>query len=344
MKALFIGLGGIGQRHLRNLKDAVPEVEIIAFRQRGLNFVLNDKLEVSEGENLEDKYDIAVYHDLDEALTQNPDIAFITNPTSRHIAVALRAAHAGCDLFIEKPLSNNMENVSDLLDVIDKKGLVSFVGYQNRFHPCIKKTKELLENKVIGEIVALNVEIGEDIRLWHKYEDYRGMYAARKDLGGGVAVTQIHEVDYIQYLFGMPLSVYAIGGKLSKLEIDVEDTVSALLKYELNGMQIPVHIHEDYIQAPPSRTCKIIGNNGKIFFDLLKASIIVHDSDANIILEQTFDKFTRNDMFKEELELFLSDVKERRESFLSAKEGVKSLKIALAIQESIETGEVIKLQ
>ena len=344
MTVLFIGLGAVGQRHLRNLIKLIPDVKIIAYRQRGLNFVLNDKLEIIDGENLEEKYNITVYHDLGEALAQKPDIAFITNPTSLHIETALKAAEAGCCLFLEKPISHNMNNVQKLLNIINEKQLVSFVGYQNRFHPCIKKAKELLDAGVLGDIIALNIENGEDIRSWHKYEDYRGAYAARKELGGGAAVTQIHEIDYVHYFFGMPLSAYAIGGKLSSLEINVEDTVSVLLKYNLKGKHIPVHIHEDYIQTPPSRSCKIIGDNGKLIFDLINNSIIVYDAKANVVFNETYVDFVRNNMFEEELALFLDCVKERRDSFLPAKEGVKSLKVALAIQKSLETGEIIKIE
>ena len=343
MKALFIGLGGVGQRHLRNLVQLVPDMEIIAFRQRGFNFVLNDKLEIIEGQNLEEKYNITVYHNLDEALAQKPDIAFVTNPTSLHVEAAIKVVRAGCDLFLEKPISHNMNNVQELLNIISANKLVSFVGYQNRFHPCVKKAKELLDMGVLGDIIAVNIEVGEDIRTWHKYEDYRGVYAACKELGGGVTVTQIHELDYVQYFFGMPISVYAIGGKLSSLEIDVEDTVSTLLKYNFNGRHIPIHIHKDYIQSPPSRTCKIIGDKGKIFFDLINSSLIAHDGMAKVIFEEKYAGFIRNDMFKEELSMFLNCVKERRESFLTAQEGVKSLKIALAVQKSFETGKVIEI-
>jgi len=344
MKVLFIGLGSAGQRHLRNLLKLDPDVEIIAFRQRGLTFVLDDKLEVQENQHVEKKYNIRVFTDINEALGQNPDIAFITNPTSMHIESALKAAQAGCDIFLEKPISHNMDNINELLSVIDDKKLISFVGYQNRFHPCIKKVKEVLSNNIIGDIIAVNAEVGEDIRLWHKYEDYRGMYAARKELGGGVAVTQIHELDYIQYLFGMPESVYAVGGKLSSLELDVEDTAGVLLRYSINGKSVPVHIHMDYIQSPLSRTCKIIGDKGKLQVDLITNSIIAYDSTGSIILCDEYNNFTRNDMFIEEMELFISCVKERCNSLMTVREGVKSLTVALAIQESIITGEIIFLQ
>jgi len=105
MKALFVGLGSIGQRHLRNLKKILGDsVEILAYRVLREVPMLNDQLQVVDGGSIKDKYDVAEFDDLDKALAQKPDIVFITNPGNLHIEVARKAAEAGCHLFIEKPL------------------------------------------------------------------------------------------------------------------------------------------------------------------------------------------------------------------------------------------------
>ena len=59
--------------------------------------------------------------------------------------------------------------------------------------------------------MAVRIEIGEYLPGWHTYEDYRRMYASRADLGGGVVLSQIHELDYVYWLFGMPKRVFAWG-------------------------------------------------------------------------------------------------------------------------------------
>ena len=97
----MVGLGGIGQRHVRNLKEIMgPEVDIIAYRVRKQSDVLTDQLKIEEGAKLEDKYSIISFADFDEALDQNPDIVFVCNPSSMHIPIALKAAERGCSLFI----------------------------------------------------------------------------------------------------------------------------------------------------------------------------------------------------------------------------------------------------
>lgn len=345
MKALFVGLGSIGQRHLRNLVEIMgQEVEIYAYRVKRAGFILNNKLEIIDHDNLESRFHIHVVKNLDEAWQTGMDCVFICNPTSFHMDIMLEAAEHNCHIFVEKPLSHSLENLERLERLIAEKNLITFIGYQNRFHPCIKKTKSLLLEGVIGRIIMVSAEIGENVKQWHKYEDYRTMYACRKDLGGGVVLSQIHELDYLLSFLGMPKSVYAVGGKNSDLEIDVEDSADILLRYCIEGNNIPVNIREDYLQNPPVRACKIVGTKGKIEFDLLESHIIVYDNEGRIYFEKTYE-FERNDMFVEELKIFLNAVKKEKYTgeLIPVSEGVKSLKVALAVKRSMDSGEIIEL-
>src|SRR5262249_19596141 len=149
-------------------------------------------------------------------------VTFVCNPSSLHVPVALAALGAGSHVFVEKPLSNNTNNVDVLIAEAKRTGLVGYVGCQFRFHPAVKDLQRSLETGGIGRVLAVRAVVGEYLPGFHLYEDYRSMYAARRDLGGGVVLTQIHELDYLSLLFGMPRRVFAIGGHLSKLEVDVE--------------------------------------------------------------------------------------------------------------------------
>jgi len=101
MKILMVGLGGIGQRHVRNLRELFGDkIEILAYRVRGLKQTLTDTLKVEEGVDLEQKYQITSYRQWEEALGQKPEVVFVTNPSSLHIDIALQAAERGCHLFI----------------------------------------------------------------------------------------------------------------------------------------------------------------------------------------------------------------------------------------------------
>jgi predicted dehydrogenase len=346
MRVLFCGLGSIGQRHLRNLLEITSgDIEVLAYRARGQQITLRDNLTVEEGINLEEKYNVRTFTSLNEALKYHPEIVFITNPSSLHQEI-LKALldKSNADIFVEKPLSHTLDGLPELVEKAKRKGIKVFVGFQNRFHPCIIRAKELLDSRAIGSIMAANLEVAEYMPGFHKYEDYRDLYTSRKELGGGVVLTQIHEIDYAYHFFGMPQIIYAMGGKHSHLEIDVEDTASILLGYNCHESQFPVHIHMDFIQNPPSRGCKIIGSHGRIEFDLINLSIVCFDENGDVKLKETYDKFNRNDMFIEELELFLSIRRGETEPTLTMEDGMRSLEIALAVKQSMKEKRIINLR
>jgi len=344
MKILMIGLGSIGQRHVRNIRKCYGDsVEIIAYRVRGLHHTFSDTMQIRDGVSFEEEYGVTAYYDLSEALVERPDVAFITNITSEHIPCAIKAAEAGCDIFLEKPISTSMEGISKLQSIIAEKKLVVGVGFQNRYHPCLKRLKELLSQNVIGNILSVDVEMGERLITMHSYEDYRGTYMAQKRLGGGVIFNQqIHELDYISWLFGTPVSVYSVNGKFSDLEIDVEDVCSSLYVVEREGRRIPVYAHADFLQSPPVRRCKVIGSEGRLEVDLLKPSLNIIKSEQEPV-HHNFDNFNRNSMFIDELNDFFECIKSRKMPAISLDAGIISLKMALGAQKSSETGDIINI-
>lgn len=344
MKILMVGLGGIGQRHVRNLVALLgADLELIAYRTRKLSTVLTDRLQVEPGSDLESKYHIRAFDRLEDALAQGPQAAFICNPSSLHLPVALQAARAGCHLFIEKPLSNDLQGVEELAALIEQKHLAAFVGYQMRFHPCLQRLHALLSEGAVGAPLAVRAEVGEYLPGWHTYEDYRQMYAARRDLGGGVILSQIHELDYLYWLFGLPRRLFALGGHLSSLEIDVEDTASILMECASHGRNFPVHLHQDYLQRPPSRTCQVIGERGKILVDFHALSVRRYAGDGQLAEESAYPEFQRNQLFLDELAHFLACVRGEAQPLVNLREGAQSLRLALAARQSLETGQVVEL-
>lgn len=343
MKALFIGLGGIGQRHLRNLHALLgKDLQIAAYRVRRNKIVLTDQLKVSEGESLEEKYSIRTFGDLSDALAWKPHLAFICNPSKLHLPCAMKAAEAGCHLLIEKPLSHDLEGTEELAVLLEAKGKIGMVAYQLRFHPLIKSVREILETKVLGRIISVSAEVGEYLPGWHPYEDYRQMYASREDQGGGVILSQIHEMDYLYSFFGLPKRIFALGGHLSSLEIDVEDTASVLMECFVNGQNIPVHLHQDYIQRPPSRGLKIVGNDGMISIDF-RSLTLAHYRMGELVHREAYPELPRNQLFMDEMKHFLACVRGEEKPIVSVRDSMQSLKMALAAKESLRTGQPITL-
>ena len=343
MKVLMVGLGSIGQRHLRNLKALLGnDLEILAWRSRGRQDVLTDQLVVQPDVQLDTFYGIKVFDDLEVALRAKPDVAFITNPTGLHMPAAIAVARAGCHLFIEKPLSHTLQGVDELLALVEAKGLIAAVGYNMRFHPALRLMKSLLDNGTIGSLLAVRFEQGEYLPGRHPYEDYRDTYTAHRALGGGLLLSQIHELDVTYWLFGMPARVFALGGHWSNLDIDVEDVTSLLLECCYDGRALPVHVQQDYVRRPPVRRYEIVGERGILVADLLRPDVQLTLAPGESTVHQ-FEQFQRNDMFTEELKHFLRCLRREETPAVGIREAAQSLRIAVAAKQSLVEGGVVRV-
>ena len=330
MKFLIIGLGSIGKRHITNILKVEPNSQFSAFRQRNL---LSD--------DFAKKYNITVYKDLKEAFDNKYDAVFITNPTSEHIPFALKAAKNDLNLFIEKPISSSFEGINDLRNMVKKKKLITFVGYNMRFHPAIKKIKDSVAHGVLGKLYFARLQVGEYLPDFHPGEDYTRGYSARKSLGGGALLTLIHELDYLLWFKGKPRNLAAMMSKVSNLKIDVEDNAELLLAYE-DGFIAEININ--YLLKDHRRNCLIAGEKGLLDFDYYKNELTFFDNEKRkkTILWKD-DSFQRNDMYLEEIKHFIGCLKKNRNTDIDLEEGLKSLKVALKAKESHEKNKFLKL-
>ena len=283
MKILFVGLGSIGQRHLRNLKKFFPKFKILAYRKLNRKLSLNNKNRVLKFD-LNKRYNIKVFRNFEKALIEKPDAIFICNPTSMHMKYALAAAKKKIHVFIDKPLSHNLKNVKKLEKIVIKNKIIFMVGYQMRFLKSLNFIKNQIDKNSLGKLCGANIYNGEFLPDYHKYEDYKKTTMAQKKLGGGVINSQIHELDYCIYLFGKPKKVYAFGGRLSKLNIDVEDYVNSLINFEKDN--ISVNLTLDFFQRPPIRKMLITGTKKSLFWDYYKNEIVINDYLSNKILKK----------------------------------------------------------
>ena len=250
-------------------------------------------------------------------------------------------AKAGIDIFIEKPLSNSMKDIHKLSKIVKNKKIKIMIGCNFRFHECIMKIKELLEKNKIGRVIFARVEWGSYLPDWHPYEDYTKSYASRKELGGGVTLTCIHEIDYLHWFFGNVDEVSSFTGKYSDLKMDADDLSAILLRFKNN---IIAEIHLDHFQKPEFRNCKIVGTKGTIYWDSDTNEVRLFDKSKNKWIKQLNVKnYKRNDMYVNELEHFLKCVIEEKNTVNDLDDGVKTLKIALAVVKSSKTKRVVKI-
>jgi predicted dehydrogenase len=329
MKFLICGLGSIGRRHLRNLRQ-LGEQEIILYRTR--LSTLPD----------EDLAGFTVFTDLDEALKQKPDGVIISNPSALHIPVALAAAKAGAHLLIEKPVSHNLEGIAELAEVMKQQGTRALVGFHFRYHPVLREIKAELESDTLGKPLSASAHWGEYLPGWHPYEDYRKAYAGRADLGGGVTLTLSHPIDYLHWLLGEVKAVSATLSKLSRLEIDVEDNAEITLHFAEGAIG---QLHLDYYQRPTRHTLEIRCTEGTIDWDNSNGTAKVYQASTDSCREFTLPEgFERNDLFLAEMRHFI-EVIQGAQPVCSLEDGAVALQTALMAHNSSRNfSKLVKLE
>lgn len=318
---LFVGCGSIGRRHIRNLKKLVA-CRILAYRIR--KEPLGD---------FEREFEIESFYDLGTALDQKPEAVFVTNPTRFHMLVALEAARRGCHLFIEKPLSHDLEHVDELIRICDAGNLVALVGYKMRFHKSILLIKGLIDRGEIGKVLTVRSYYGGYLPDWHPWEDYRRMYSSRQDLGGGVILDATHEIDYLYWMAGDVAEVKSFYGKLSSLEIDTEDTAEILFRFHSGAFG---NVHMSYAQRPEIRRCEVVGTLGTALWDQYRKTV-----DVYLMTKGRWESFpegdsydTNTDMFIEEMKHFLACLERKERSILTLRDARRVLEIALEVKNN----------
>ena len=154
----------------------------------------------------------------------------------------------------------------------------------------------------------------------------------------------IHEIDYACWIFGIPSTVFAVGGHLSALEMNVEDTASILMSCSNGDVAIPVHIHLDFVRRPRTRTLKIVGDQGSIFWDYYANSLRIFDTSMNSWKTISLEGFERNQMFVDEMQHFVRSIQGKEAPKIQLMDGIRSLAVAIGIKNSISTGEVVEIK
>ena len=329
---VVIGCGSIGKRHLQNLL-ALGAGALVAFDVRA-----------DRREEVRARFpQIEVVDELDQAWAHRPDVAVVAVPTRWHVPLALQAAEAGCHLFIEKPLSDRLDEELDrLLERVTARRLVTLVGCNLSFQPGLITVKRLLQEGAVGRVVAARAEAGQYLPDWHPAEDYRSGYSARRELGGGVILDAIHELDYLCRFFGDVDAVACMAGQLSHLDIDTEDTAAILVRFASGTIG---EIHLDYVQRAYSRGCRIIGDQGTITWDYVTGQTRWYAAATR--RWETYANppdWEPNRMYVEEMRHLARCVTEGERPLVDVMEGARVLGVALAAKASVATRQMVDLR
>lgn len=326
MRVLVIGCGSVGMRHMRNL------------RKLGVTDVTVVDTAADRRERAQQECDARPFDSLDAALESGADVALVTTPTHLHVPIAMQAARAGCNLFIEKPLSHTEEGLDELIDEVRRHRLVTMVACNMRFHHGPATIKRLLDKGAIGKVISASLEFGQYLPDWIPDLDYRQRYSAHSSMGGGIVLDSIHEIDYARWLFGEVTEVFCYGGKLSYLDIDTEDSANILMKFEA-GFSAMVHV--DYIQRDYARSCKVVGEEGTILWDIGASLRWLSTRTKKWSVIEPPESYNINEMYMEELRHYLDCVEQGKKTALDVEEAARVTRLALAIKQSMNTGQKV---
>lgn len=286
MKICFFGLGSIGRRHLKNLHAITAEknisLEIHAFR----NSARASEKDISTLISKE------VYSEKD--LPDDYDAVFITNPTNMHYKTIQLIQNKTKNIFIEKPLFDDRHY--NLKSLEFKTEGTYYVAGPLRYNNVIQKLKDIVNAEKIYSIRAICSSYLPD---WRPEADYRKIYSANREQGGGVTLDLIHEWDYITYLFGFPHRIQSLSGKFSHLEINTEDLAIYIAQYQ----DKLVELHLDYFGRKPRREIELLTETGTIIGDIIGGTISFTDGRDTIVLGKE-----TNDMYIKEMDFFLNKV------------------------------------
>ena len=322
----IIGLGSIGQRHLRLVRELRPEIRITIVRS-------------SKGKKTdEEKYADDVCYYLEDAIESGIQAAIISNPAIYHVRETIKLMKASIHVLVEKPLSHTMENIYKLLEIEKISGVVGLIGYCLRYDPAAIKFREILHNEKTGQILHAKIDCSSYLPVWRPGKDYRQSVSARKELGGGVLLELSHEQDYIRWFFGNMESVHASLSNSGTLDIDVEDSADMIFKSK-EGYAVTAHL--DFNCRNFRRICSARCTEGELIWDAVMQEVTWRPADGSAEVERF--EHERDFIYRAQLKHFFDCIEQNQTPVIALKEGVAVMRMIEAVKESNALGKTVAL-
>jgi len=304
MKILIIGLGSIAMKHINAIQQLVKNCSIYALRSQ-------------ENSHKDIKAGINNIYEISEIDMGAIDFVIIANPTALHYETIKKLTNFDRPLFIEKPLFSKItEETKDLITTISKKNIVTYVACNLRFLDSIIEIKNIIKTERVNEV---NVYCGSYLPEWRPGLDFRKVYSAHKELGGGVHIDLIHELDYIYWLWNEPLERKSFFSNRSSLNITSFDYANYLWIYN----DFSVSIVLNYYRKDSKRSLEIITDSGTYMVNLLENTIAKN----GIIIYSSAQRI--QDTYKSQMEYFIGSVLQAKESFNTVEEANRILELCI---------------
>lgn len=353
LRILVVGCGNMGASH------ALAYHQLDGFDICGL--VSTGKSKEVLNEKLGGGY--TLYNEYEEALeSTQPDAVCISTYPDTHESFAIKAFEKGCHVFIEKPLADTVEGSERVRDAANKAGKKLVVGYILRHHPSWERFIQVSQTLGKPLVMRMNLNQQSQTAMWTLHRNLMKSLSPIVDCG-------VHYIDVMcQMTRSKPVQVYAIGARLTddipadnynygQLQIRFEDGSVGWYEAGWGPMISETAFFVKDVFGPKgsvSIVAKDAGGAGKS--DSIEAhtkteSLLVHHADLDendrFAKEDEWidltDEPDHNELCKREQQYFLKSIQEDLDLSDHMEDAINSLRIAFACDESVRTGQVVKL-
>ena len=268
-----------------------------------------------------------IYFQSDEAFKNEYDAIVVCTPSSLHFDYIKKGIEKGINILTEKPVSSNLK---DLLEIKDSLGSsVKFgVCHNLRYYPAIIKLKKIIESSEFGDPICASVQFCAYLPDWHPWEDYKTAYAGNSELGGGAALTHIHEIDYLNWFFGKPLNFNGIKSGKSFIDTDVDECTVINIEHESGAVsQVLLSLNT----KPSKRTIMVYFTKGRVEADLIKHTMDYYDLEGNKTEIEFPNNFDFEDTYLKMIADFDNLITSNKSDITSIDEAIESTKIVTQI-------------
>jgi len=255
LKLGVVGVGGIATMHIENvLSGKCHGIEIVACADR----------KQARRDWIKENVPNAVIFEEGKDLIESGicEAVLIAVPHYQHPELTILAFQNNLHVLCEKPAGVYTLQVREMIEEADKHPELTFAMMFNQRTNCVyRKIKEIIDTKEIGELKRINWIVTDWYRTQFYYDsgDWRATWAGE---GGGVLLNQDpHQLDLLQWMFGMPVKIHAFCHEAKWHDIEVEDDVTAYMEFENGATGVFVTTTGD---APGTNRLEITGTLGKI--------------------------------------------------------------------------------
>ena len=252
VKFAVVGCGHIGKRHIEMIMRN-PETELVAV----CDILPEDKLNISH-------LNIPFYQSISSLLESNLnfDVLNVCTPNGLHAEQAILALKNNKHVVIEKPMALNKIDCLHVIDVANQKQKKVFCVMQNRFSPPSVWIKNIVENKLLGNIYIVQVNC-----FWNRDERYyyTDTWHGKADLDGGTLFTQFsHFIDTMVWLFGDIKNIQAKFADFNHQQLTAFED-SGLIQFDFcNGGMGTINYSSSVYDSNYESSIRIIGELGTV--------------------------------------------------------------------------------